>query len=86
MLILRHYRQVLNVWYYFTIDGSQVKVAPLTIPVAKSASNHCSKLTLLTVAYLIKKVSLWALEVYKKDGIWRVSAVGQGFNGGAQLP
>lgn len=26
--------------------------------------------------------AIMALEIYKKDGIWRISAVGQGFNGG----
>lgn len=36
----------------------------------------------LTGAMFAQERALMALEIYKKDGIWRINAVGQGFDGG----
>ena len=66
----------------FTIDGSQVMSQLPTIPVKLNQQAITVASFTLDGSLFNQEKAIMVLEVYKKDGIWRMSAVGQGFNGG----
>lgn len=66
----------------FTIDCSQVMSQLPTIPVKLNQQAITVASFTLDGSLFNQEKAIMVLEVYKKDGIWRMSAVGQGFNGG----
>lgn len=66
----------------FTIDGNQVMSQLPTTPVKLNQQSITVASFTLDGSLFHQEKAIMVLEVYKKDNIWRMSAVGQGFNGG----
>lgn len=65
-----------------TIDGHQTmsQLPPTTMNISQSQQQVAS--FPIQGNLFDQEKAIMALEIYKKDSIWRISAVGQGFNGG----
>ena len=66
----------------FTIDGNQVMSQLPTTPVKLNQQSATVASFTIDGSLFHQEKAIMVLEVYKKDNIWRMSAVGQGFNGG----
>ena len=66
----------------FTIDGNQVMSQLPTTPVKLNQQSATVASFTIDGSLFHQEKAIMVLEVYKKDNIWRISAVGQGFNGG----
>ncbi|MDK1670697.1 VWA domain-containing protein [Moraxella osloensis] len=65
-----------------TIDGNQVmSQLPLT-PIKINQQSITVASFIIDGSMFQQEKAIMVLELYKKDAIWRMSAVGQGFNGG----
>ena len=65
-----------------TIDGNQTMAQlPATVINLENQQQTAASFKLDSSMFNQEK-ALMAIELYKKDNIWRMSAVGQGFNGG----
>lgn len=65
-----------------TIDGSQVMAQLPPTPITLRQHGQTLASFILDGEMLAQEKALMALEIYQKDGVWRVNAYAQGFSGG----
>lgn len=65
-----------------TIDGHQTMAQLLTMAINLQSQQQTVASFPIDGSMFQQEKALMALELYKKDNIWRMNAVGQGFNGG----
>lgn len=66
----------------FTIDGHQTMAQLPAIAINLQSQQQTVASFPIDGSMFQQEKALMALELYKKDNIWRMNAVGQGFNGG----